>query len=127
MSDSYFPINLPGISITISRSIIFSTKIQTSPSGVELRTSWWDNPKYSYNIKIEFLRQAGFSKQTLTDELQTLVNFYRLHHGKMESFLLVDPVDGVERRVRFDEDSLTLDRLFEMAYSCNTIKLISAN
>lgn len=125
MSNSVFPSTLPGIDIKVSRRAIYSTKIQTARSGKELRASWWATPRYAYTLTLNFVRQAGFSSVTPSDEAATLVAFFETHRGAWDSFLFDDPYDAVQRRVRFNGDELELERLANKAWDGKTISLIS--
>jgi hypothetical protein len=62
---------------------------------------------------------------TLVDELSTLVTFFETHKGKWDSFLFNDPVDGAQRRVRFAQDNLDLERIVNLVWAGNAIELIS--
>jgi hypothetical protein len=124
MSSLVFP-TLPGLDIATKRSEIYSTGVQAAVSGKDLRAAWWSTPKYQYTLTINFLRQANFSLQTVGDELVTLTNFYETHKGQWDSFLFNDPVDGVQRRVRFMQDSLDLEQIVRLAWKGGSIKLLS--
>ena len=69
------------------------------------------------------MRQAGFSVLTISDELATLTTFFETHKGQWDSFLFNDPVDAVQRRVRFQEDTLTLEQIVTKAWKVEPIKL----
>jgi hypothetical protein len=125
MSNLVFPDTLMGFDIKVTRKEIYSTIVQSAASGKELRAGLWSTPRYSYQLNLNFVRQSGFSVNTLVDELITLVTFFETHKGKWDSFLYNDPVDGVQRRVRFDMDELTLERLFNLVWSGGSIDLIS--
>ena len=125
MSILVFPDTLMGIDIAVARSVIYATKIQTASSGKELRASFQSTPRYAYELTLNFLRQSGFSVNTLLDEAAALSAFYVTHRGQWDSFLYNDPVDGVQRRVRFAQDNLDLKRIVNLCWDGGTIKLIS--
>ena len=100
MSSQLFP-SLPGFDINVKRTPLFSTGIQAAPSGKELRASWWAFPKWQYDLTLNFVRQAGFSAQTLIEEAGTLVTFHAQHLGKWDSFLFQDPYDSSDTAMGF--------------------------
>ena len=100
MSNQIFPA-LPGFDIAVKRTPLFSTQIQAAPSGKELRASWWSFPRWQYDLTLNFVRQAGFSAQTLYDEAATLVSFHAQHRGSWDSFLFSDPYDSSDTAMGF--------------------------
>lgn len=91
MSNSIFP-TLLGIDLAIKRSEVYATKIQTSASGKELRASFQSTPRYKWDMKLNFLRQAGY--QTVQDEVALLGSFFTSMKGSWDSFLLTDKTDN---------------------------------
>ena len=124
MSTLLFP-TLPGLDIAVKRSEVFATSVQVSASGVEARATWWSTPRYTYDLTFNFLRQANFSALTYLDEMNVLLKFFEVHKGQFESFLFVDPLDGLTRRVRFAQDHLDLEQIVAKAWKCDSIQLIS--
>ncbi len=122
MSNLVFP-SFQGIDLAIKRRAIYATKVQTSASGKELRASFQSTPRYAYELKFNFLRQAGY--QSTQDEVAQLDSFFDTMIGSWDSFLLNDPVDGVQRRVRFVDDQLDLEQILNQCWSGGTVKLIS--
>ena len=127
MSNLVFPLNLPGLDVKVKRSTVWKTGVQEAHSGKELRASFWSAPRYRYTVSFNFLRQAKNG-----DEAKTLLDFFDAHKCSHESFLLNDPKDGVQRRVRFDMDEMDLERLMEdtvsgggRTWEAKTVKLIS--
>lgn len=94
MSNLLFP-TFKGLDVKVGRVTVYSTLVQTSASGKELRASIQSAPRYRYTLQLNFIRQSGFSARTFTDELATLDAFYRAHRGRGESFLYQDPVEAV--------------------------------
>ena len=123
MSNLVFP-NFPGIDVAVKRSEVYSTKVQTSSSGKELRASFWGVPIYRYEIPLNFLRQTTFYNAS-SDEVAQLKAFFETMRGKWDSFLFNDPVDGVQRRVRFDQDNIDMEQIVAGAWDGKTIKLVS--
>jgi hypothetical protein len=122
MSNAVFP-TFPGLDIAVKRSAVYATKIQTSSSGKELRASFQSTPRYHYELRMNFLRQAAFN--TIVDEVATLKAFFDMMLGAWDSFFFTDPVDGVQRRVRFEQDNMDLEQLVVGAWDGQTIKLVS--
>ena len=91
-----FP-TLPGLDIAIKRSVITSTMVQPASSGKEQRGTFWSTPRYSFDLTLNFARQAGFSAQTAFDEAQTLISFFAGQGGqggKLIPFWLTDPFNA---------------------------------
>ena len=100
MSNQIFPA-LKGFDIDVDRAQVFSTMIQTAPSGKEQRASWWTAPRYKWQVQVNFARQAGFSTNTPNDELGTLHAFFMQHRGSWDSFLYADPYDSTDTAMWF--------------------------
>lgn len=88
MSNALFP-SLPGLNWNVVRSPRFSTKVQTTASGKELRSSFWTYPIWDFSLSFEFLRQDATNT-----ELATLQGFFLARQGSFDSFLYSDPVDN---------------------------------
>lgn len=72
-----------------TKTPIFSTRIQQSTSGKQLRAAFFEYPLYQYDLSYEVLRD-----DSLHNELQTLMGFYLQRQGAFDSFLYVDPSDN---------------------------------
>ena len=90
MSSLIFP-SLLGFDIGIKRTPVYSTLVQTSPSGKEVRASFQATPRWKYEIPVNFLRMLAFSAQTVIDEMKTLQAFFHTMKGRYDSFLYADP------------------------------------
>ena len=88
MSDAVFPV-LPGMTWDIVKKPIWSTIIQTSVSGKELRGTYWTYPRWEFNLAYDLLR-AGTEQ-----ELQTLLGFFLERQGSFDTFLYLDPSDNI--------------------------------
>lgn len=108
MSDLYFPVSLPGLRLK-ARRIVWSTEVQEAPSGAEFRPSYRTVPRYRYSYEL-------ISRDSFSERVQ-IEGFFNAHGGRRDSFLLVDPVDGVTRRVRFEDDEFDMERLVPGVYS----------
>ena len=91
MSSSIFP-SFAGVDVAIKRSTIYATKVQTSASGKELRATFQATPIYKWDLKMNFLRQAGYN--TATDEVAQLGQLFVNLKGAWDSFLFTDTVDN---------------------------------
>jgi hypothetical protein len=85
MSSLVFP-SLPGLVNGITREIIEDTRIETTPSGREYRSSWRITPTYRYRLAFEWLRADAA-------EFQQLAGFFARMRGQWDSFLFQDPED----------------------------------
>ena len=123
MSTPTFP-DFPGLDIKIKRGENYSTMVQTSASGKELRGTFWSTPRYHYEMTFNFLRQEAFSALTLADEIKALRDFFESVLGQWGAFYLIDPLDGISRKVRFEQDSLDLEQVFFQLWS-SSLKFVS--
>jgi hypothetical protein len=119
MSDDVFPIaSIPGLDPKIIRIPIYSTGVQRHPTAKEWRVKWWLSPRYRYEMTFNFMRKSP------SDEAKLLTDFVTAHRGKLDNFLLDDPYDSVQRRVRFDSDDVEIERIFDGVWKA-TITMIS--
>lgn len=89
MSNAIFP-TLTGVKKGgRTRTPIWKTKIQTSVSDREVRTSYGSFPRYQYSLPFEYLR-ANAQQQ----DWQTLVGFFNARNGNFDSWLYDDPDDN---------------------------------
>ncbi len=121
MSDRLFPLDLPGLKIAVTRTTMHRTTVLTAASGREYRARWYSEPRHEWKISYEMLRQSAPSG---ADELQLVVDFYNDHAGSFDSFLFDCPVDGKQRRVRFKNDKLDIDRFLHRYWEVKSIELI---
>ena len=88
MSNAIFP-TLPGLAWSVFKTPQWSTRVQRSTGGNELRASYFSQPIWKWRLTYEFLREsAGLS------ELKQLVSFYNARQGMYDSFLYSDPSDS---------------------------------
>ena len=87
MTNRYFP-TLPGLNWSNKKTPIWSTNIQTSASGKELRASYYSYPKWQFSLSYEFLRENGEA------ELQALIGLFNQCRGSFDTFLYTDPDDN---------------------------------
>ena len=87
MSNAVFP-SLPGLSWGIRKIPQFSTKVQKSTNGRELRAAFYSYPLYNFSLQYEVLREA-----VAVNELQSLLGFFLQRQGMFDSFLYTDTSD----------------------------------
>ena len=88
MSQGIFPA-LPGLSWPVTKTPMFSTKIQRAVSGREYRAAFYQYPLYTFSISYEVLRdRAAFLEQ------QELLGFFLARQGSFDDFLYTDPNDN---------------------------------
>jgi hypothetical protein len=114
-----FP-SFPSRSITIRRVSRFSTKVQTSASGRELRASWQSRPRHEYQITFDALVTDGGGRA----QPQALAEFYARMRGSFGLFRFKDPLDGQTRTCRFADDDLEMERFTLRHWKTAGIKII---
>jgi hypothetical protein len=121
-----FPTNLPGLKINVTRKPIYSTKIQRSASGRELRVAWYATPLYEYTMEFDILRQGTLETGgSAFTELATITNFFNAQLGAWDSFNYTDPYDGTVRLCRFKEDSLEFQKIAQNRWELKKLALIT--
>lgn len=95
MSNDIFP-TLPGLTWNVVKQPEFSTQIQKSSSGKEVRVSYMSSPMYTFKLNYEFLRDKPNSgvPDAPDNEFQTLAGFFLKRKGNFDSFLFSDPTDN---------------------------------
>lgn len=88
MGNAIFP-TLPGLKWGVTKTPIWSTQVQKSTSGRELRAGYYSYPLWKFSLSFEVLR----NKQGLA-ELEKLAGFFNARRGSLESFLYEDPTDN---------------------------------
>lgn len=87
MSDAIFP-DMPGIKWGSTKTPTWSTKVQKSASGRELRAAYYSYPLWKFSLSYEVLRANAMQ------ELQALIGFFNARQGSFDSFLYEDPEDN---------------------------------
>ncbi len=124
MSNNVWPA-LPGLDFHVERAKEWEWTTHQTPSGQEYRYTTRTAPRYRYKLRYNGLRTSvnAPSPWAAYTEFAIIQKFYDDHYGGFDSFLFDDPVDAVQRRVRFVPGSLNFRR--EAAwYSCE-LELIS--
>lgn len=86
MSDAVFP-QMPGIKWGSVKTPTWSTRVQKSVNGRELRASFYSYPDWKISLSYEVLRSGTLA------ELQTMIGFFNARKGSFDSFLYEDPED----------------------------------
>lgn len=87
VSNEIFPA-MPGLKWDVSKVPNFSTAVQRSVGGREVRAAFQPYPIWQWSLAFEFLRETtGFT------EFQQLAGFYTARQGCFDSFLYEDPTD----------------------------------
>lgn len=113
MSNAIFP-TVPGMTLSVTKTPMWSTAVQQSVSGKEIRRAKRARVIWKFNLKFEFLRaDARFN------ELQQVMAFYNARQGQYDSFLLKDPTDNAEvGQVIASGDGVT--KTFRLVHSIDT-------
>ena len=83
-----FP-SLPGVGVTVKKSMEWSTNIQTAVSGKETAVANWSYPRWHWNLPVNVLRNAG-----AFGELRALLALYAQVAGRCGVFGYADPNDS---------------------------------
>lgn len=89
MSVLVWPTTIPGLKISMTRTPVHDTKIVTTQSGREMRSTWSTYPRYRYTLDFELLRSGT------QVEFQKIFGFFVRHFGAFDSFLFTDDEDSV--------------------------------
>lgn len=84
MSNLIYP-TLPGLTWPVVRTPVYSTAVQSSTSGREVRLSKWAYARYKYKLKYEVLRESGGNT-----DLQQLAGLFGRLRGQYDTFLFKD-------------------------------------
>lgn len=87
MTAAIFPA-MPGLKWGTVKTPMWSTGIQKTASGRELRAAFYSYPLYKISLSYEVLRSNALA------ELQAMVGFFNARQGSFESFLYLDPEDN---------------------------------
>lgn len=132
MSQALFPA-LPGLAWDVIRTPMWSTNIQKTVSGREVRSSFYSAPLYKYSLNYDVLRQGAALL-----EWQTLQDFYGARSGDYDTFLFNDPNDNSVTAQLFGtgdgataawqlKRSLIVGGFLDPIYNANSAPAISIN
>ncbi len=101
----------PGLAWENTIAPMFSTKIQTSVGGSEVRAAFQPYPIHRYALVHEFLRSS-----VATVEMQGLWGFYCTMLGSWDTFLFTDPNDnaGVVQNFGVGDGSTKIFQLYRV-------------
>ena len=88
MGNAVFPA-LPGLKWGTKKTPVWSTNIQKSANGRELRAAYYSYPQWRFSLSFEVLRTKA-----AINELERLAGFFNARRGSFESFLYEDPTDN---------------------------------
>lgn len=88
MGNAVFP-TLPGLKWGTKKTPVWSTNIQKSSNGREVRAAYYSYPQWRFSLSFEVLRT-----RSTVNELQQLAGFFNARRGSFESFLYEDPTDN---------------------------------
>ena len=88
MSNAVFP-TFPGLKWGRKKTAVWSTNIQKSASGREIRRAYYTYPQWKFSLSFEVLR----TKASI-NELEKLAGFFNERRGSFDSFLYEDPTDN---------------------------------
>ena len=88
MGNAVFPA-LPGLKWGAKKTPVWSTNIQKSANGRELRAAYYSYPQWRFSLSFEVLRTKA-----AINELERLAGFFNARRGSFESFLYEDPTDN---------------------------------
>lgn len=88
MGNAIFP-TLPGLKWGRKKTPVWSTNVQKSSNGREMRASYYSYPQWRFSLSFEVLRT-----RTAINELEQLAGFFNARRGSFESFLYEDPADN---------------------------------
>ena len=94
MSNAVFP-SMPGLKWGVTKTPIWSTKVQRAASGRELRAAYFSYPLGKFSLSYEVLRSGALA------ELQAMVGFFNARQGSFDSFLYTDPEDNAVTAQQF--------------------------
>lgn len=86
---------LPGLTIEVSKTPLFKTKISESVSGREIRNAMADQPRWEIKLSYEFLEDRSGAESSL----KTIVGFFLAMRGSFDSFRFKDPDDYLVQNV----------------------------
>jgi len=86
---------LPGLNWNSLKTPVWSSKIQTSVNGKELRAALFSRPRWKFSLSYEVLRADTHQ------ELQNLMGFFMLMKGSFDDFYYVDSTDNAAADVQF--------------------------
>ena len=99
MSNALYPSLVKGLTYTVLKTPEFSTLVQKSPNGSELRIPQTQNPLWHWSLIYEYLYDAFNTPDNTMPyapytDLQALMGFFLARQGQNDDFLFLDPDDN---------------------------------
>jgi len=116
-----FPQSLPGIDISVTRTPVYATVVQTSANGVERRFSRWSTPKFRFTVTFNVLRDGYWSSNAAA----TLLDVFHTLAGQQGDCWFNDTFDKSKRKVRFASDELEMERFLAGRWRTSKIELLT--
>jgi hypothetical protein len=109
----------------VAREPRYSTQVNESVSGREVRVSWRTQPRIRYTLRFNFLRTGTQAPSPYTSYSETgvILAFLDQHLGALGSFLYADPYTGAQVRVRLVEDSLQMVQIVPGVWEIGQLQL----
>jgi hypothetical protein len=92
-----YPRDLPGLAYSKVRRPKHSVSVQTHQSGGEVRTSYWGEPLWEWDLTYELLRD-GFRHGRNFDELKQIEGLFLASTGSLAGFAFFDDDDHTATR-----------------------------
>jgi hypothetical protein len=102
MSYAIYPQNLPGLWAEVVKRPKHNVSVQTHQSGGEVRTSYWSQPLWEWDLSYELLRD-GQRDGRAWNELQQIQGFFLAQRGSLNGFGFFDPDDNCRFRTGIGE------------------------
>lgn len=80
---------LPGLSFSVHKKPGFKTRVSEAPSGMEVRNSLTEYPRWDFELTYEFLEDRSGADSSL----KTIMGFFLQMRGAYDSWLFKDPDD----------------------------------
>lgn len=102
--------------LPFTESTLTNIMIAEFESGVEQRRDKWGRTKKRFQINFPVMTKA---------EVEAIRDFYVSKNGSLDTFQFTNPIDGITRTVRFEDDSFDIDRRYSSAFfaSVNVIEV----
>ena len=99
MSNQIYPSLVKGLTYTVLKTPSFSTLVQSTAGGQELRLAQMQNPIWRFTLLYDYLYDNYRSPNNTQayapyTDLQTLMGFFLARQGQNDDFLFTDPTDN---------------------------------
>lgn len=90
MATAVYPLTLKGMTFGVSKRPMFSNRVAVHTSGQETATSYWDNPKWEFDVSYDWLPDRPTGPQ----DFKALLGFFLNMRGNFQTWLFSDPDDN---------------------------------